>query len=456
MGALLETLRKYVLDRRKMENIAARSQLDHPERRPPDQLPRSSTASAGTQVGVTVIDTEQAVGVDGRTTTASEAPSRLSVPLVQQTTTMGLSGAIRCSDFYLACRRNDICTVRELLMNITLDEVDRLEPNGSTALHSASFHGHEEIVKLLLECGADRSQRNLYGNLPYDEAKTDQIRQLFFRVPSANRFVSATGAIEWESITDDALENAEQDRQLIKSIFDNTTGTTSIEKMFQKIYENYVRKGLANLRGIKQIERFVRIANEQLDPAWIIKAYTAETEFYRVLNMEIAMGTTQFQHERQYLIALLCHHPKLEPLTFLGCSYRIIQVNQTDLQKYQVGASLMTKSFLSSSIDRNLAEILLYQQERAHKDIQPTIRTRVGETFVKAWVMCIYHIKHRRTALKIDNISHYVTEGEVLIMPYSVFQVKRITHIAPLRMVEDRTITEIELEECEEYFHAEV
>ncbi len=38
--------------------------------------------------------------------------------------------------------------------------------------------------------------------------------------------------------------------------------------------------------------------------------------------------------------------------------------------------------------------------------------------------MCKYRIKHPRTALHIENSSQYPVEGEVLIMPYTVFKIK--------------------------------
>ena len=181
--------------------------------------------------------------------------------------------------------------------------------------------------------------------------KNDEIKQLFLRVPNNNRLISSTGAIEWELIDDDALENAAQEREIIKSQYNNTTGTTSIEKMFEKIEKNYINKVLTNFNGIENIKRFFRKATEEQDPRWIIKAYTAETDFYKVLNVEIACGAPKAQSERRYIIALLWHHPILDQLSFTGNTYRVVKINSDDLEKYHVDCSLMTKSFLSTSID---------------------------------------------------------------------------------------------------------
>jgi hypothetical protein len=111
---------------------------------------------------------------------------------------------------------------------------------------------------------------------------------------------------------------------------------------------------------IDNIKCFFRKATEEQDLTWITKAYTAETDFYKILNRDIAGGATQYQNERRYIIALLWHHPKSDPLAYTGLSYRVMQINYDDLQKYQVDRLLMTKSFLSSSIDRQIAELFLY------------------------------------------------------------------------------------------------
>ncbi|CAF4500767.1 unnamed protein product [Rotaria socialis] len=54
------------------------------------------------------------------------------------------------SPFYKACRHNDISSVKNYLQTISAEEINQIEPNGSTALHVAAYRGHEEIVELLL------------------------------------------------------------------------------------------------------------------------------------------------------------------------------------------------------------------------------------------------------------------------------------------------------------------
>ncbi|CAF1468100.1 unnamed protein product [Rotaria sordida] len=97
------------------------------------------------------------------------------------------------SKFYLACRNGDFATVQKLLPNMSDDEKNRTEPNGSTALHAATYYGHHDIVKLLLENGCATWIRNNYKNTPYDEAQDEEMRELFRRPNRANgsnRFAS--------------------------------------------------------------------------------------------------------------------------------------------------------------------------------------------------------------------------------------------------------------------------
>src|SRR5262249_14963561 len=155
-----------------------------------------------------------------------------------------------------------------------------VEANGSTALHAASYHGHSDIVKLLLERGADRAIFNKFQCLPFDEASSDGIRELFLRIPNGNRLIMNTGNIEWELIDDDALVRATEERQIIKSIYNNVTGTTPIDKMFEKIEKNYIDRELSTLPKMEDIKHFFTKATQEKDPKWIIKAYTAETDFY--------------------------------------------------------------------------------------------------------------------------------------------------------------------------------
>ena len=94
------------------------------------------------------------------------------------------------SDFYIACRENDIETLKKIIQTCTLGELDRLESNGSTVLHVACYRGHRDVVELLLNRGVNRSIMNRFQCLPYDEAASEEIKNLFERIPNNNRYVA--------------------------------------------------------------------------------------------------------------------------------------------------------------------------------------------------------------------------------------------------------------------------
>ncbi len=91
------------------------------------------------------------------------------------------------SDLYLACRNGDISTVQRLLQTTPIKILNNVEPNGSTCLHAAAYHGHKDIVRLLLANGASRRVTNRYGCTSLDEAKTQDIADLFPRTGEALR-----------------------------------------------------------------------------------------------------------------------------------------------------------------------------------------------------------------------------------------------------------------------------
>jgi hypothetical protein len=53
---------------------------------------------------------------------------------------------------------------------------NQIQNDGSTALHAAAFYGHQTVVELLLEYGANAQIRNNFGHTANDESCTSEIR----------------------------------------------------------------------------------------------------------------------------------------------------------------------------------------------------------------------------------------------------------------------------------------
>jgi hypothetical protein len=85
----------------------------------------------------------------------------------------------KTSDFYWACRNGDVDTVKNILPNLKANDINRVESNGSTALHAAAYYGHANVVRLLLAQGANTTIRNKYEKTAKEEASTDEVRSMF-------------------------------------------------------------------------------------------------------------------------------------------------------------------------------------------------------------------------------------------------------------------------------------
>jgi hypothetical protein len=171
------------------------------------------------------------------------------------------STATKPSKFYMACRNNEIDTVISMLPRVTLEEINQIEPNGSTALHAAAYYGNEEIVELLLSKGAARMIKNMHDCTPYQEAKTKEIKKLFERSDRAERkskgrFTGEKGpSFEWIFVKGDPSSYASFNREsLLKCRSDE-----EFDRLCRGIRQYYINENgpLADIEGIKLISSFI-------------------------------------------------------------------------------------------------------------------------------------------------------------------------------------------------------
>ena len=340
------------------------------------------------------------------------------------TSTSESSQSSTTSDFYNACRNGWIDVVREELPKIDVKDLDRVQANGSTALHAASYYGHTEIVKLLLEKGASRSIMNIHKNSPYDEASKDEIKQLFIR-PS-NRFSNnETGHVDWMEC-DAAAEELARDYRFRHTGFGWTP--KNIERRL-----NHIRDEMSNTEQ-ERIRIFLDQAKN--DPKCLLKAYTVESDFYRSLNKDLA--TKHFDQGTNfgltYFIDFFYNHPAFASLSYTGKVHRGVTMTRDDLETYSVGGKIMNKAFMSTTTVRIVAE------EFARKEASNRV-TQLGD-HVKLSALCTFEIVNHRTGLNVESISEYQHEKEILVGPYTAFTIMAVRRIAP-------NYVEIDLQECE-------
>ncbi|CAF2388658.1 unnamed protein product [Rotaria sp. Silwood2] len=320
------------------------------------------------------------------------------------------------SELYSSCRNNDITRVKELITTLTLDDIDRIEQNGSTALHVASYYGHTEIVRLLLERGASRSIRNSYGYTPEAESRTPEIKKLFLRNNETDRYVCHNGSIEWMK----ADENIHMEAQKWRWIMEHSWEGQKLDWLVHEVQTDFIDTEFKESKDLEKIQKFFNQAIKEMNPICLIKAYTAETDFYKHLNKQLAIIGGNFKstngHANRcgmkcYLQIFFTHHD-LDRLTYIGECYRGMIVVQDDLDQYEVGSQIMNKSFLSTSSDYSVAMKFALKSDAKNQQ--------------KYSAICTYKIQTERSALSIMEISEYPNEKEVLVMPYTAFRVKSI------------------------------
>ena len=76
-------------------------------------------------------------------------------------------------------------------------EPDLAQKRGSSALHVSSFYGHSEIVRCMLESGADYRIQNAYGNLAESEASGESITRTFLDLKEDPFVQAAADQLDW-------------------------------------------------------------------------------------------------------------------------------------------------------------------------------------------------------------------------------------------------------------------
>jgi hypothetical protein len=377
------------------------------------------------------------------------------------------------SDFlYQLCRGNKVEEIRNILPTISKrNTINRIHNStGSTCLHVASYYGHRDVVQILLDYGAVRSIRNFTHNLtPFEEAHDDNIKKLFIQQQvlfSNNDY----DYVEWSLVGDDLLEKRRKFRDVI-DLYKNYDNHTLISKLIAEFIHYYLNEYLlshSNGTGnpedqvtseqIKTLEVYFRGAIEEKDYlTYFIRAYTLTDSFHKLLNKHLALYVLDYFDESKnflstyrlvnclaHIVTLLIHHPKLSQYEYRGLCYRGMRVTQYDLNQYKLGQHILNRSFLSTSIDRQVAEMFAGEGQQSKMRYTPKRNYALQYS-----CLCQYSIKQKGTAIDIKMLSMRPDEKEVLILPFAVFKVVAIKR----NDLEDPTAPisiEIELEECED------
>ena len=322
------------------------------------------------------------------------------------------------SAFYIACRNGDLDTVEQLLPTMTLDEINQIEPNGTTSLHAACYFSRPQIVKLLLDRGALRTIRNNYGCTPYDEAATEQVKELF-----ARPFADVQTRVSTDLLLEQTIEwvSVEYGRYgwLNKTCIYNKDVDTAVDSIIND-------EQFHDVSTTHKIEYFLNKARQTRDVKWLIQAYSADVNFCQTVNKALASRSIRvnpFSDEKNIdpFVSIFLHHNALKQYRYTGKCYRGIKLSTKEFEEnYKVGRTLLIKPFMSTSKSRRIAE---------------QFATAASSNLRPLSVLCIYTIPDRtlsyrdNVVLNISSISEYPLEEEVLILPFTSVQIRSVNHL---------------------------
>ncbi|CAF3480297.1 unnamed protein product [Rotaria sp. Silwood2] len=367
------------------------------------------------------------------------------------------------SELYWACRAGDLDTVKKIFHSTPFVDINRLEPNGSTALHAASFFGHVDVLRFLLhEKNIVQHKRNRYGMTAYEEAPNDQIRVLFHRPADNQRFCTSEDTKkslimpldeisedidephpneETETIPDDWVVGSKSDgdmrleiflkymlavgmtsnanRRFIKLICRLITKTdmyfvfSSLLQSFidTKITKNGPHYDIASLY-VEKYRTTKRIEN-------LLTLYTLECPFYKSLG---------YGDETALLyMPIIWQLHKLQHRAFTGRSYRGLTMTQKDFRAYQWAEenherSITIQSFCSTSVVEKVA-LKFSGVGNGQTSISDRVHVLMAMDFR---IACPTAIRLYKISKNTECLSAYEEELEVLVLPGTIFRVTSI------------------------------
>lgn len=319
----------------------------------------------------------------------------------------------KCSNLYSASRGGDLAEAERLVPKLSPRDLNKLEPNGSSALHAACSNGYREIARLLLDYGASRQLKDSEGKTPKQLATKDDIVKLFDRPEEAvnERYgIYSNSRIEWLLDNDYAEE-------LRRALMSRGLKDRGVKKTVQKIEKAGIIEADES-RENKLTRFYLNEASEKNDPTLLLKVYTIQGPFFTNFNYFMAEGNKRkmFKKLRHkwsgYYTGLIMKNPALERFRFPGRTYRGMLLSEKDLQQYKLNTALTNKAFQSTSKSRIVASNFAHKQRRPNLGEVPAI---IHYTFINS-----------SSALDISSISEYPDEEEVLMLPGTCFRVAQI------------------------------
>lgn len=246
-----------------------------------------------------------------------------------------------------------------------------------------------------------------------------ELHHLDMRKPEQNQSKRFIGDIlEWTKPFRNPVEVGDSYR---RSIRDPLRLKSDVK--LRDFYYRYARCHISHSEVIKWIGKGMNENNVE----HFIQAYTTSSGFSTILNQHLASHVLKYFDSKLYeevdyrmirclidFIALIMYRKEFSSHKYCGTVYRGVEMTKSDLDKYIVGCRIMNTTFLSTSKNKEVAEMFS------------------GENQAECAVLCKLQVRNhggRRTALNIQHLSKMEDEEEVLILPFTAFRVeKKGTH----------------------------
>ncbi|CAF0893549.1 unnamed protein product [Adineta steineri] len=332
--------------------------------------------------------------------------------------------------------------------------------DGQVTLHVASFCGHSETVQFFLTDSAFTSLATISSQLTLlnQLKRASSLYDFREEIPDNNYIV---WSINGESLIGKGREFRKQ-IDLYKT-YDNQHHLITI--LLIEIVEYYLNEYLIKQEHFSstKIDELKTCFREAIDEQnylkYFIKAYTLTNGFHRVLNKHLALYILHYFDARPYsstpaeyrlinclvhIVTLVINHPDVCQHKYKGVSYRGMLMSPNDLKPYRIGHYILNKSFVSTSKNREIAQIYAGSAQESVSSI-----TSNHHDPSEVSVILKFTIKQDDTGLDIkDMLMIEGEEEEVLILPFSVFQVK--DRIENGSNTDSPGLIEIYLEQCED------
>jgi hypothetical protein len=353
-----------------------------------------------------------------------------------------------------------------------IQTINRMGSSGNVILSVATLDGFNQMVQIFFTNSAFQSLGNASHQLaPYNASKMDELNRLLLE--NSNLFHSQEenldvdddddDYIEWSLFGDNLIKKRKEFREQIDLYKTYDNQYQSITRLLMEIIDYYIKEYLVEEKQfstdeIKQLEHYFQQAiNEKNYLKYFIKAYTSNNKFHRVLNKHLALYILDYFDLYTYtvvprgyrlinclvyIVTLLINHPDIYKYQYKGTAYRSLLMTENALEHYNIGNHILNRSFVSTT--KNLAIAQMF----TCNDQQNVLEQNSNECGLKkVSVLLKYTIKQDQTAIDIAQLSVIPDEEEVLILPFSVFQVKdrkeSCSNICSSKLIE------IDLEECE-------